>query len=318
VVVVAFFVHAACSADSRAPDPAPVVNKVITDAERHDALGDITALSPELQRTFDMAGFEPLRAPHANDWLDLHHEPGQTFTQHRDGNFLSPDEVRRVIYLMALGDLPPDMPPLTELATIANAFYGLDVRIVPAISLDAVAAFRRGPSNGRPAQLDVPGVLRWLVPQVPDDAHALLAITMMDLRPEKGAFVFGMASYRERVAVQSFARIDPAFYDVRKPDSRRVIRERAAWTLIHELGHTFGLQHCIYFACVFSGTNSHVEIDRHPMHACPICTRKLHAILGFDPAAREDGLATVYGTLGLDDEAAWSRARATWIRTGTR
>ena len=38
----------------------------------------------------------------------------------------------------------------------------------------------------------------------------------------------------------------------------------------------------------------------------------------FDPAAREDALAAVFGRLGIDDEAAWSAARAPWIRNGVR
>ncbi|MFN0249111.1 MAG: archaemetzincin [Kofleriaceae bacterium] len=270
-LVVAMFFAAACSSDSRAPDPPPIVNKVITDADRRDALGDVTALAPELQRTFDLAGFEPIRTPHANDWLDVAFEPGQTFAQHRAGNYNVADARRRVICLVPLGELAQDMPRLGDLATIANAFYGLDVHILPAVPLDKVEARRTSTivaPRGPVVQLYVPDLLRWLGTQLPADAHALLAITMMDLAPEKSSFVFGMASFRERVAVQSFARIDPAFYDVaRKPDYRRLVLDRAAWTMIHELGHTFGLQHRVYFTCVFAGTQSHVEMDRHPLHA---------------------------------------------------
>ena len=53
------------------------------------------------------------------------------------------------------------------------------------------------------------------------------------------------------------------------------------------------------------------------MHACPICLRKLYAALKFDPALREDALAEVFGELALEDEAAWSKQRAAWIRTGS-
>jgi archaemetzincin len=60
------------------------------------------------------------------------------------------------------------------------------------------------------------------------------------------------------------------------------------------------------------------EADRSPLHACPVCLRKLHAAIAFDPAAREDALAAVFGPLGIADEAAWSAARAAWIRTGVR
>ena len=70
--------------------------------------------------------------------------------------------------------------------------------------------------------------------------------------------------------------------------------------------------------CVVAGSNSQEEADRSPLHACPVCLRKLHAAIKFDPAAREDALAGVFGRLGIDDEAAWSAARATWIRNGVR
>ncbi len=68
---------------------------------------------------------------------------------------------------------------------------------------------------------------------------------------------------------------------------------------------------------MFAGVNGRLEIDRRPMHACPICLRKLYAALKFDPALREDALAEVFGELALEDEAAWSKQRAAWIRTGS-
>jgi hypothetical protein len=46
--------------------------------------------------------------------------------------------------------------------------------------------------------------------------------------------------------------------------------------------------------------------------------RKLHWAIKFDPAAREDALASVFTELEIKDEAAWSMARATWIRGGVR
>jgi hypothetical protein len=42
------------------------------------------------------------------------------------------------------------------------------------------------------------------------------------------------------------------------------------------------------------------------------------SVIKFDPAAREDALAAVFGRLGIEDEAAWSAARATRIRGGVR
>ena len=50
----------------------------------------------------------------------------------------------------------------------------------------------------------------------------------------------------------------------------------------------------------------------------PVCLRKLHSSIEFDPAKREDDLAKVLRELGIEDEAAWSERRATWIRDGKR
>jgi len=43
-----------------------------------------------------------------------------------------------------------------------------------------------------------------------------------------------------------------------------------------------------------------------------------HSAIEFDPASREDALAAAFGSLAIDDEKAWSAARARWIRDGVR
>ena len=70
---------------------------------------------------------------------------------------------------------------------------------------------------------------------------------MEDLYPEPTwNFVFGQASLRERVAVFSFARYDPAFYgQKRTADHQTVLLHRSCKVLTHETAHMFGLKHCI-------------------------------------------------------------------------
>ena len=77
----------------------------------------------------------------------------------------------------------------------------------------------------------------------------------------------------------------------------------------------FGVTHCTYWRCVVALSNHQEEADRSPLHACPVCLRKLHSSVRFAPAERDDALAAAFGALGIDDGAAWSAARATWIRT---
>lgn len=55
---------------------------------------------------------------------------------------------------------------------------------------------------------------------------------------------------------------------------------RVAQTAIHELGHCFGLDHCVYFACVMQGSASSSEARRQPPFFCPICLEKVAHTIG--------------------------------------
>ena len=283
------------------------------------AIGSTSQLSPELQRAFDPAGdFEPMGTPAAGDWLAEHREKPQTFGDFLNANTHVPAGQRSVLYLLPIGDFPSTAPPVASLTAIARAFYQIEVRVLPAVPVKDVTATTRVHHGKR--QLLAPDVLAWLTKRLPDDAFGLMAITMEDLYPEPSwNFVFGMASLRERVGVQSFARQDPAFFgEPRTAGWEKLALRRATWTLVHEIAHMFGLPHCVYWKCVVAGSNHQAEADSRPLHPCPVCLRKLHSAIEFDPAVREEQLAKVLGELGIDDEAAWSQRRARWIRDGKR
>jgi archaemetzincin len=320
-LLVAVVVVVACGSDERghtgSVKPPPVERAEVP--PRVAAIGDASHLSPALQRAFDPAGdFEPMGKPAPGDWLAEHHERPQSFAQFLEASTPVPTSARGVLYLLPLGEFPESAPPVASLAAIARAFFQLEVRVLPAVPVRDVTAKTRVHHGKR--QLLAPDVLAWLAKRLPDDAFGLMAITMEDLYPEPSwNFVFGMASLRERVGVQSFARQDPAFFgEPRGPGWQKVALRRATWTLVHEIAHMFGLTHCVYWKCVVAGSNHQAEADARPLHPCPVCLRKLHSAIEFDPAVREEQLASVLRELGIDDEAAWSARRAQWIRDGTR
>ena len=313
------------SSERREPGPeAPEVRDARSDAPaapHRGAIGGTAHLSPELQRAFDPAGhFTPMGPPQPGDWLAEHPEAPQTYDAYLDSSPNLPNGPRRVIYLLPIGELPPGTPSMESLAELVKAFFTLEVRLLPRVAAADVKAQRRIHDGTHKRQLLAPDVLSWLARRVPEDAYALMAVTMEDLYPEPSwNFVFGMASLRERVGVQSFARQDPAFFgDPRPADWKMQLLRRVSWTLVHEISHMFGLSHCVFFECVVAGSNHQAEADRRPLHPCPVCARKLHFATDFDPAAREAALAATLRKLGIDDEAAWSERRAAWIRDGTR
>ncbi|KAG6853813.1 hypothetical protein C0991_001059 [Blastosporella zonata] len=53
---------------------------------------------------------------------------------------------------------------------------------------------------------------------------------------------------------------------------------RVCRTASHELGHCFGIEHCVYYACSMQGSSSLAEDSRQPPYLCPIdLVKVLHA-----------------------------------------
>jgi archaemetzincin len=309
----------ACGSEpERAPEhPAPAAAPV---AAHIVAIGDTSKLSPRLQRAFDPRDHEPAGKPGDGDWLAEHPEEPQPFDRYVKNKPNVPDDERRVIYLLPLGKFPASAPPIAALVEIVRAFYTLEVKTLPAVNMDDLlldVTTRTNRGTGK-LQLLSTDVLRWLTKRVPDDAFGVVAITMVDLYPDPSwNFVFGQASFRERVAVQSFARQDPAFFgEPRGAGWQLTALKRATWTLVHEIAHMFSISHCTHFRCVVAGSNHQEEADRAPLHPCPVCLRKLHHAIGFDPEIREVTLAAVLRKYGITDEAEWSERRARFIRDG--
>jgi len=61
---------------------------------------------------------------------------------------------------------------------------------------------------------------------------------------------------------------------------------RVCRTASHELGHCFGIDHCVYYACAMQGTASIVEDARQPPFLCPIDLAKVLRATGADENAR--------------------------------
>jgi len=284
--------------------------------ERLDAIGSTNHLSESLQRALaPHRDFAPLAAPGPDDWLSNHPEEGQSFDAFLHSGPHRPDARRRKLYLQPLGAFAPGKsPPLERLEAFASAFFALDVSVLPMLDRALSAVTERQNPHTRNRQLLTTDILALLRQRLPQDAYALLGITMDDLYPDPSwNFVFGQASLRGRVGVYSFARYDPRFYQEEANDSEQLLLQRSCKVLAHEMAHMFGIGHCIYFHCLMNGSNHLAESDARPMHPCPVDLRKLQYSIGFDVVQWHRGLLEFNASVGFLEEAEWLRRRLALI-----
>jgi archaemetzincin len=106
------------------------------------------------------------------------------------------------------------------------------------------------------------------------DPHAeswrILGVTDVDLYIPILTFVFGEAQLGDTGALVSTHRLRPEFYGM--PQDPGLIQERLLKEALHELGHTFGLQHCPNYLCVMSASHSVERIDLKQADFCMACT----------------------------------------------
>lgn len=287
-----------------------------------EAVGDLSRLPPVQRAAFenDAAFFKPIRKPEPMDWLALHQEQGQTVDEYRRAlSVFKPAAQQKTLCVLPLGQFDTDnAPSLDKLREYCTAFFGMETRIMEPVALDQVPAKRRTTMNRHveKQQLLTSDILNWLPSRKPQDAYALIAVTMEDLYPdEKWSFVFGQAMLRGGAGVFSFARYDPAFYgEARNEQSRALILQRSCKVLGHEMGHMFGLRHCVFYECLMDGSNHLGETDARPMHLCPVCLRKLQMGAGFDLLKREEALLKFFEGNAMQEEAGWTRRRIEKMR----
>lgn len=287
--------------------------------ERLKAIGPVKDLSTTMQKALQPdSDFQPVAVPGPNDWLANHVEKGQTFQDFVHARFHKPEPPRTKIYLQPIGDFTPEQsPPLDLLKEFTTLFFNLEVSMLPVLSLEKARVTFRINQYTKKRQILTGDILSLLLNKLPADAFCIVGITMEDLYPApEWNFVFGQASLWDRVGVFSFARYDPQFYgESRDQNYQTLLLKRSCKVLAHEIGHMFGLHHCIYFKCLMNGSNHLAESDARPMHLCPVCLRKLQYSVGFDVVDRYEKLQQFYEKVNFNTEARWLGRRLQKIKS---
>ena len=282
---------------------------------RLKAIGDISDLpNDSLKKILKTAEnfHSPIYTPDEDDWLSTQEEDGQTFNQflYDRYNLMSID--RNIIYINPLQDMPQQFLD-NILLYCQSFFYPMQVKLTNLVSLEALKVKSRINQYSKKIQYHAGQINSKIVKYIPNDAHCVLSILLDDLYPENSwNFVFGLATYDKRVGVFSFARFSSSFEKQNQPFIfDNFVLYSSCSTLTHEICHTFGIEHCIYYTCLMNGCNNLEEAKKQPLYECPICLRKLQYSIGFDPLERYKKMVKVTEMLGghFDSDKKWYENR---------
>lgn len=86
-------------------------------------------------------------------------------------------------------------------------------------------------------------------------------------------FIFGQAFLNGRTGIASTYRFSNERYGMKKDEI--ILLERVKKEVIHELGHTFGLIHCLTSDCVMRSSTYVEDVDQKSARLCPACREQL-------------------------------------------
>jgi archaemetzincin len=129
-------------------------------------------------------------------------------------------------------------------------------------------------------------LLRTLRARSYPSAERVLGLIDADCYARGLNFIFGQAALNGRQAFVALPRLRPSFYGLPEQPDLPSWQDRVLKECIHELGHTWGLDHCPDPHCVMRFSNSLPDTDAKGVTFCRQCRAQL---IGRGVLAREDG-----------------------------
>ncbi len=94
-------------------------------------------------------------------------------------------------------------------------------------------------------------------------------LTSMDIYIPIFTYIFGLAKLGGNTAIVSSYRLKNEFYGLPKNDS--LLYQRLLKEFFHELGHLYGLKHCLNYNCVMNSSSNNEELDLKSYEYCDNC-----------------------------------------------
>ncbi|MEW5946450.1 MAG: archaemetzincin family Zn-dependent metalloprotease [bacterium] len=159
-----------------------------------------------------------------------------------------------------------EMDAVNEVVPGVEEAFGLRVRVMEARPVPAGEAY-----NEKRDQYRAGSLLAQVAGMKPGGALRIVGIVAPDIQAGRFNFVYGLASPDEGAAVVSV-------YRLRTPEEKR-FRKRVLTEIVHELGHTFGMDHCHIERCVMHFSTHLGDVDRKGYRFCRFCRRELDGAL---------------------------------------
>ena len=161
--------------------------------------------------------------------------------------------------------------------TIADKF-SLTTLTLPAITLPTDYF------DSERCQYDADRLLDLLFGYLPDEASAIIGVLSEDMFAAGRTFVFGYANLRDGMALYSTARLYEERYG--RPCNLALQQSRSYRTIVHELGHVFGNQHCEN-RCVMHAVAQVDSLDGLAENFCGRCQTKVNTRSAITPESAE-------------------------------
>ncbi len=119
-------------------------------------------------------------------------------------------------------------------------------------------------------QYDANMILRRIAEHTLPDAFKTIGILRVDLFIPILTYIFGQSFLNGSTSIASLYRLRNELYGL-EPDSS-LLAERFRKVVLHEMGHSFGLIHCLNSTCIMRSSTYVEDLDQKELSFCSKCS----------------------------------------------